>query len=32
MKKIIIGVPTLNSGGVEVSLVRFLDELSKIRR
>ena len=29
MKKIIIGVPTLNSGGVEVSLVRFLDELSK---
>ena len=29
MKKIIVGTPSLNSGGVEVSLVRFLKELSK---
>ena len=29
MKKIIIGCPTLGSGGVEVSLVRFVKELSK---
>ena len=29
MKKIIIATPALNSGGVEVSLVRFLKELSK---
>lgn len=29
MKKIIIGTPSLTSGGVEVSLVRFLNELSK---
>ena len=29
MKKIIIGTPSLISGGVEVSLVRFIKELSK---
>lgn len=29
MKKIIIGIPSLCSGGVEVSLVRFINELSK---
>lgn len=29
MRKILIAVPYLNSGGVEVSLIRFLTELSK---
>lgn len=29
MKRIIIGIPSLNSGGVEVSLVRFVKELSR---
>ena len=29
MKKVIIGIPSLVSGGVEVSLVRFINELSK---
>lgn len=28
-KNILIAIPTLNSGGVEVSLIRFLNELSK---
>lgn len=28
-KKILIGIESLNSGGVEVSLIRFLNELSK---
>lgn len=28
-KNILIATPTLNSGGVEVSLIRFLEELSK---
>lgn len=29
MRKILITIPTLNSGGVEVSLVRFINELSR---
>ena len=29
MKKILIGIPYLNSGGVEVSLIRFLKEFSR---
>lgn len=29
MKKVLITTPSLNSGGVEVSLIRFLKELSK---
>ncbi len=28
-KKILIAIPTLNSGGVEVSLIRFINELAK---
>ena len=32
MKKIIIGIPHLNSGGVEVSLIRLLKELSKDKK
>lgn len=29
MRKILIAIPTLNSGGVEVSMIRFIKELSK---
>lgn len=29
MRKILVAIPYLNSGGVEVSLIRFLNELSK---